>query len=129
MIRLLFQTTENGKITIKVKSIPAGPTTFPLLPTNGIDAETQHERIQPITLGIKFSDNDVKVYYSNDLNDVITLNASYSLTDDKIYIGNTEPISGELKNQVDIYVQEFLYTLETMTDQEIINTMNWLNYR
>ena len=128
--QIVVQTTENGKITIKVKSIPAGTSTnFAVLPTNGTDAETQHKRIQPITLGIQFSNNNIKLFYSNDLNDVVTLNSTFILSDERIYVGNTEPISGTIKNQVDINVQEFLYTLETMTDQEIINTMNWLNYR
>lgn len=119
-----LSTTSSGKLALFKFGSPPVETDFPVLPMDGTNALTQLKRNQPLTIAIQFTSSSIKLYYSNDSFAVATLNQTLDLTDQAFRIG-----SKGTGVYTEFVMQELFFTSESMTTQNIINTMNWLNYR
>jgi len=119
-----LNTTSSGKLALFKFGSPPVETDFPVLPVDGTNASTQLKRIQPLTIAIQFTSSSIKLYYTNDSFAVATLNQTLNLTGEAFRIG-----SKGTGVYTEFVMQELFFTSESMTTQNIINTMNWLNYR
>lgn len=97
---------------------------FTLTPTNGTDKDTAHRRLEPLTICVQFTSTHIHVFYSDYVGAKISYSSSFDLTDEKFRIG----AKGDFEF-ADFYFQEMFFTTETMSDADIKNTMQWLNYR
>lgn len=120
-----LQTTTNGKIEFfKVGAGGSVSTSFPVLPTNGTNAETQDKRIEPITMAMQFTSSAINLYFSTNLYDVVSLTDSFDMENQSFRIGAKGG-----SQYSDFSFQEVFITTESMTTQEIADTLQWLNFR
>lgn len=120
-----LQVRTDGKIQIFKNGVGvAGISDFALFPTNGTNADTQHRRIEPLTIAVSFTDANIRMFFSTDAFNSVTLGQTFDMTNQSFRIG-----AKGTSQYSDFYLQEFFMTTESMTDQNIAYTLEWLNYR
>lgn len=100
---------------------------FAICPTNGTNIDTAHRRKEPLTLAIRFdaSETHIECFYTNDTSEQMKVGTSgFNLNGGKFYIG-----SKGVSKFCNFYMSEFFFTDSSMTDADILTTMEWLNYR
>jgi hypothetical protein len=119
------QTKTDGTIEFFKVGVGGSVTTpYAVLPTNGTNADTQHKRIQSLTMALEFTSTAIKLYFVTDGFDIVSLSETFDMTNQSFRIG----AKGSVQYS-DFYFQEFFMTTESMTTQEIADTLQWLNYR
>lgn len=123
---ITINTNEDGELEIKKQGFAATKTNFAVLPTNGTNAVTQHKRLEPLTIAVQFAETGIHLFYSNDVFSKVSIGYSQTFN-----LFNQVFVVGADGSQLyaEFSMQELLFTSESMTNQNIINTMNWLNYR
>ena len=97
---------------------------FPIVPINGFSHDTQHRRLEPLTICVQWSSDVVyKVWIGQ--NSTMNMNINPFVFDD-LPFGVGSP---NITSMSDFYLQELLYTTQGMTDSDILDTITWLNYR
>lgn len=118
---------EDGKLYLFT---PAGSTDisipFEISPTNGSDYDDAHRRLESFTFCLRYDFNNFKLrlYYGAGANEFVEVTSGFELDDAHFGIGH--PLNAKVS---DFYLQEYIYTNELMTDQDISDTLTWLNYR
>ena len=119
-----LKSTSSGEIMlIKTGHVPA-ISLFKLMSDTGTSGDTSPKRKEPLTIAVRFRTDGISLFYSNSLSDVVTISSTFDLTNQGVYIG-----SKGTGSYSDFSMQEFMSVGSTMSDQDIVNTMQWLNYR
>tara|TARA_R100001460_G_scaffold14769_3_gene32959 strand:+ start:304 stop:1509 length:1206 start_codon:yes stop_codon:yes gene_type:complete len=97
---------------------------FAICPTNGNSEENAHKRLESLTICIQLTETKIIVWYGSTSNDKMEMTTSFVLDNKSFGIGNTD-----VANKSNFYLQEYLYTPTAMSNLDIEQTMEWLNYR
>lgn len=119
---------DNGNVTFTRVGGLTKQTDYPICPTNGDSYETAHRRYEPITLAFQFEEtatNIIMYTSSHTSNSVKQLTDGMALDGAKFTIG-TRLSTTEL---CDFYLKEFYAVQDVLTSEQIIDTMQWLNFR
>jgi len=95
---------------------------FAVVPTNGTTAEEQHRRIESLTLCIQVTSTKVIIWIG--LDNKMEFDTEFTFDDKKFGLGNPSNIY-----MSDFYLQEYIYSPNTTTDESIRETLIWLNER
>ena len=119
-----LKATTGGEImVIKSGNIPA-ISLFKLMPDTSQMGDFPQIRKEPLTIAVRFRSDGISLFYSNNLSDVVTTSATFDLTNEGVYVGSYGSTSF-----TDFSMMEFMSVGSPMADVDIINTMQWLNYR
>lgn len=113
--------------TLRLASLNDGTqveSAFPICPTNGTDSDEQHRRLESLTIAIKYSNSEFTLYYGSIGTDKVSLTTTFEFDLELFGVGEWSDVA-----RSDFNMQEFLYSGVTMTDTNILKTIEWLNHR
>lgn len=115
----------SGKVNLVSWSDSTGiESAFPVVPLNGSDGDTQHRRLEPLTLCFQVTSDSIFMWYGSTINERVSMPTTFEF-DSKVFgIGHPDILS-----KSDFYLQEYIYTPTSPSTAEIEQTMEWLNYR
>lgn len=97
---------------------------FAVVPTNGTSGDTQHRRLEPLTMCIQVTTNKIILWYGMSTNEKIEMSSVFEFDSSVFGIGHPS-----VNQMSDFYLQEYVYVPEGMSNADITQTMQWLNYR
>ena len=97
---------------------------FAICPTNGNSEDNAHKRLESLTICIQLTETKIIVWYGSTVNDKMEMTTSFVLNNVPFGIGNPAP-----ESKSNFYLQEYLYSPTAMSNNDIEQTMEWLNFR
>ena len=97
---------------------------FPICPNNADTSDNMHRRLEPLTICVQVKVGKIVMWYGMTAEEKVELSSTFEFDNDVFGIGHPNVFW-----RSDFFLQEFVYIPDELSNTNITQIMQWLNYR